>query len=427
MSDLELTQDFPAATKSDWLALVEKGLRGAEYDSLTRKTEDGIERGPLSTAEDLPADIAPLPRAEAPLLEGRPWHITAPVGDPDIGHANKQMLEDLTGGASAVRLQVAPHGYGVDLQTQSDWKRLFEQVHTDLIPITIAPTVNRGLYQLLQSIPTLEKAQINLGLGLQQDSHLIKSIAGEVPSTWKLLTIGTSKNHNFGTTEAQELAEFAHEAAHIFRFLGAEMAVRHIVLELSVNQDTHLNIVKIRAARRIYAQIAESFGIANANLSVHAVTSDRMMQSIDPWTNMLRLMSATFGAVVGGADYITTHPFTQSIGLATPFGHRVSRNMQLMMMEESHLGQVKDAAYGSYFHDRMTENLATKAWRMFQILEGCNTLDEANAAIKQLDPKGYISPTDNPRKADPILGVTLHPLEKDNTAYREAKVRRAAS
>lgn len=427
MSELRLTDDFPAPSETDWKALVEKGLRGAEFESLTRQTDDNLVRGPLTTSNDLPENISPLPRAGAPLLEGRPWHITAPVRDPDIAHANKQMLENLRGGASAVRLQLGPHGYGLNLKTSSDWKKLFDQVHTDLIPISIAPTCNRHLLSILQSIPSLKKAHINLGLGLQQDSALIKHIAAEVPSTWNLITIGTSKNHNFGNTEAQELGEMAHEAAMVFRFLGAEIAARHIVVELSVNQDAHLNIAKIRAARRIYARIAESFGIKNTKLRLHAVTSERMMQSIDPWTNMLRLMSATFGAIVGGADSITTHPFTQPLGLATSFGHRISRNMQLMLMEESQLGQVKDAAYGSYFHERMTENLAQKAWKIFQISEGCKTLEESNAALKHIDPKGFLSQTDNPRKSDPILGVNLHPLEKDSTAYREPKIRSAST
>ena len=83
MSELRLTDDFPAPSETDWKALVEKGLRGAEFESLTRQTDDNLVRGPLSTSNDLPENISPLPRAGAPLLEGRPWHITAPVRDPD--------------------------------------------------------------------------------------------------------------------------------------------------------------------------------------------------------------------------------------------------------------------------------------------------------------------------------------------------------
>jgi len=134
---------------------------------------------------------------------------------------------------------------------------------------------------------------------------------------------------------------------------------------------------------------------------------------------MLRVMSAGFGAVIGGADFITTRPFTDAIGHATGFGHRIARNMQLMMMEESHLGQVKDAAFGSYFHERMTEALALAAWTEFQQIE-------AEGGIDNIDPfKARIKATQKARedKAEPILGVTLHPAENN----REAKVRRITS
>jgi len=194
-------------------------------------------------------------------------------------------------------------------------------------------------------------------------------------------------------------------------------------VELTTNQDGHLSIAKLRSARRIYARIAENFGVTDAPLSLHTITSKRMMQSTDPWTNMLRVMSAGFGAVIGGADFITTRPFTDAIGHATGFGHRIARNMQLMMMEESHLGQVKDAAFGSYFHERMTESLAQAAWAEFQRIEaegGLDNIEPFKARIKA-------AAKARAEKAEPILGVTLHPLDKDSTTNREAKVRRHAS
>ena len=190
-------------------------------------------------------------------------------------------------------------------------------------------------------------------------------------------------------------------------------------VELTTNQDGHLSIAKLRAARRIYTSIAKAFDIEAAPLSLHAVTSARMMQSIDPWTNMLRVMSAGFGAIIGGADFITTRSFTDALGTPTEFSNRIARNMQLMMMEESYLGQVQDAAFGSYFHERMSDELAKAAWAEFQQIEsegGLSNIElfknRIKAAAKTRDEKN-----------NPILGVTLHPAENS----REAKVRRAFS
>ena len=207
--------------------------------------------------------------------------------------------------------------------------------------------------------------------------------------------------------------------------MGSEMCIR--------DRDGHMSIAKLRAARRIYARIAESFCADDAPLSLHVISSKRMMQAVDPWSNMLRVMSAGFGAVIGGAGFITLRPFTDALGTdalgtdalgkATPFGYRAARNMQLMMMEESHLGQVQDAAFGSYFHERMTDSLAKAAWTEFQRIE-------ADGGIDNIDPfKARIKAAAKARadKAEPILGVTLHPLDKDSSAFKTAKVRGAKS
>lgn len=415
MSKLRLTHDFPSASKTDWQALVEKGLRGAEFESLTRKTEDGITRGPLSTAAEIPDIIATQSRAEAPLLNGRPWHITAPMRDPEIAHANKQALEDLTGGASALRLTLGETG--IDVKNSNEMKRLLDKIYTNLIPIVIAPNKDIANAELFKDY---REANICLGLGPKTVS--LAELAKDIPSSWRLVTINATRVHDTGGTEAQELAYFAASTAHAFRILGHD-AAKHIGVELSTNQDGHLSIAKLRAARRIYARITESFNVTEAPLSLHTITSKRMMQSTDPWTNMLRVMSAGFGAVIGGADFITTRPFTDANGHATGFGHRIARNMQLMMMEESHLGQVQDTAYGSYFHERMTNSLAQAAWTEFQQIEsegGLSNIDPFKARVKA-------AAKTREEKVDPILGVNLHPLEKDSSAFREPKVRRTAT
>jgi len=94
MSNLNLKSGFPPKTQEDWRALVEAGLRGAAFGTLNRQTEDGLFRGPLFRAEDLPDSLASLARTDLPLLEGRDWHIAAPVRDSDLSHANMQLLDN---------------------------------------------------------------------------------------------------------------------------------------------------------------------------------------------------------------------------------------------------------------------------------------------------------------------------------------------
>jgi len=309
MSDLKLATDFPDAGQTDWMTLVEKGLRGAEFESLLKITDDGLVRGPLTVADDHPNAIAPLPRAGAPLLEGRPWHITAQVCDPDIAYANQQALEDLAGGASALRLSLCQRA--ITVKNKNEMKRLLDRIYTDLVPIIIGPNNTTEHATLFEDF---KDANICLGLGPKTEG--LERLAKDIPDNWRLLTINAARVHDTGGTDAQELAYFAASTAYAFRRLGKD-AARHIGVELTTNQDVHLSIAKLRAARRIYAQIAQEFGVDNAPLSLHVVTSTRMMQSVDAWTNMLRVMSAGFGAVIGGADFVTTRAFTHALGTPT--------------------------------------------------------------------------------------------------------------
>jgi len=406
-SNLKLATSFPNVSQADWMTLVEKGLRGADFEKLHKTTDDGLVRGLLCTETDLPENIAPLPRAGAPLLDDRPWHITAQVSDSDIAYANQQALEDLTGAASALRLSLCPHG--VTIKNKNEMKRLLDQVYTNLVPIIVGPNKNISHAELFTDFK-----DAHICLGLDPAAEGLTELVPTLPPTWRAVTINAASIHDKGGTQAQELAIMAAGAVQAFRTLGKE-AARHIGVEITTDQDVHLSIAKLRAARRIYARIAQEFGVDDAPLNLHVVTSTRMMQSVAPWTNMLRVMSAGFGAVIGGADFITTRAFTHTLGTPTAFGNRIARNMQLLMMEESHLGQVQDAAFGSYFHERMSEQLAQTAWAEFQAIEA-DGYEAFDARIE----KAAKARED---KAEPILGVTLHPTNKT----REAKVRRAYS
>lgn len=406
MSDPILKTEFPTATHQDWRDMVESGLRGADFESLIKTTEDGIARGPLKTAEDLPLHLAALGRTDLPLLEGRAWHIAAPVRDPDLAHANAQLLEDLKGGASAVRLEA-----GAELKDRNDLKRLLEGVYSDLVPLQFAPRSDNALkLEMALSIKALTSAYVQSGLDPLKDTEALSKALPTAPKDWALMAIAPAAVHDAGGTDVQELSELAASLADAMRRHGADTVCRHLVIELAADRDAHLTIAKFRAARRLVLRIAESFGADGSTIPLQAITSLRMMQTTDAWTNLLRIMSAGFGAIVGGADMITTRPFTDGVGKATPFAHRIARNIQLLMMEESHLGQVSDAAHGSYWHEHMTEELAQSAWREFQEIERTGGWE---AYLESAERQAHIEQAKAARaqRQEPILGVTLHPAE----------------
>lgn len=438
------TEKFDTATREDWMVLVEAGLKGRKFEeALERRTDDGIIRGPLSVRENRPENTPHLPRSYEQHLAGRDWHIAAPVRDPDIKYANGQALRDLVGGASSLRVSLDASGHaGTAIRTVNDFKRLFEGVYTNLIPMALAPGDTAKFAALLAANPDWHDLSMSLGMApiakamtCGKDVDLRDTVqaamwTNEHAPSWTAITINAAVIHEAGGTEAQEIAFIASAGAAYMRALIAaglspDQAAKLIAVELACDQDGHLGIAKIRAARQIWAQISQSFGCSedSRTIAVHAVTSLRMMTKVDPWTNMLRIMAAGFGAVIGGADFVMTRPFTDALGLATPFGHRTARNMQLLMQEESHLGQVADPANGSYFHEKMTTELAQTAWALFQNFERLGGIEhrEARGELAR-----QIKAANRRRNAviacqdKVILGVSLYPADTP----RPAEIRR---
>lgn len=380
---LDLADGFTCGTNAQWRALTEKALRGVDYaETLVRYTEDGIQRGPLFT--DTPKSTG-MAKGEIPHLAGRPWHITAEIEHPDIKHANKDILADLDGGVSALSLNIDPNGKrGIALRNTSDLQRLLSGVIDTLVPIDLVPgTGNFETAALFaahyQNHKNLGDIHLSLGYVPGPDDEdkmlpLCQWTLANVPH-WKALTVNGAALHQDGASAAQELAFMAARAVSYLRPLvqahGIDKALSLIDVRLAADQDAHFNIIKLRTARLIWSKLASSFGADSdqTDMSLRAVSSMRMLGTKDPWANLLRLSSAGFGAVCGGADYITLLPFTRTIGLPTSFARRMSRNIQLLQMEETHLGHVQDPAHGSYTHETLTHGLAEKSWELFQQIE----------------------------------------------------------
>src|ERR1700742_1919235 len=139
--------------------------------------------------------------------------------------------------------------------------------------------------------------------------------------------------------------------------------------------DQFLTIAQIRALRRLWARVAEVVGEPDSGAAVvHTETSLPMITQRGPWVNMLRTTLAAFGAGVGGADTVLVFPFAVAIDggfpvMAPSFARRMARNIQLLLLEESHVGRILDPAGGSWFVEDLTSQLANQAWQTFQTIE----------------------------------------------------------
>jgi methylmalonyl-CoA mutase len=390
---LPLAAEFPPATREQWLALVERLLKGAPVETLTAHSADGIRIEPL------------YPRsAEASAVTGRragaPWQVMARVDHPDAAAAHAQAADELDGGANGLVLvgagAVGAHGFG--LAPTADIEKVLEGVQLDAgiaiefdlspqtkdLPLALAELVKRrGLSQdkldIRFGFDPLGASIFNGGFPMPwpQFGPLAAKLARDLADQGFRRTIVASDGrivHGAGGTEAQELAyALAVAVAYLRAFEAAGVAVddarRLIFFRLAADTDQFLTIAKFRALRKLWARVEQSCGLAPESAFVSAETAWRTMTRNDPATNILRATIATAAAGIGGADAITVLPFTAARGLADAFARRVARNTQLILIHEANLARLADPTAGAGWSEALSEELCRAAWSLFQEIE----------------------------------------------------------
>jgi methylmalonyl-CoA mutase len=196
--------------------------------------------------------------------------------------------------------------------------------------------------------------------------------------------------------------------------ISIDLACRHLRFVTTSGRDLLMEIAKLRALRRMWARIVGACdGAVELRAPwIHAVTSPRTMTVRDPWVNLVRTTVEAFGGVVGGADTITVLPFDDAIGHPNSLSRRVAALSHALLREESHLHYVVDPAAGSYAVERLTADLAERAWAFFQEIEAAGGMVErlvdgtvANELAATLEARRRAAEEGR----DPITGVTSHP------------------
>ncbi|QDY75450.1 methylmalonyl-CoA mutase family protein [Streptomyces qinzhouensis] len=401
-----LAADFPEADSGAWRRLAAGVLRkagkdvsdDAAEDALSTLVEEGLNVRPLHTADNSP-EAAGFPGFAPFTRGGRPeggsvtgWDVRQRHDRPDPAAANEAVLADLEHGVTSLWLSVGASGVPV-----SGLERALEGVLLDLAPVVLdagddveaAAAVLFGLYEQAGTAPApggnlgadpfghaartggYDGVTDRLGtaVGLARRCH-------ETRPGLRALTVDALPYHEAGGSAAQELGCSLATGVALLRALtdaglGVEAALGQLEFRYAAGADQFLTIAKLRAARRLWARVAEACGARDSAGAQrqHAVTSAVMMTRRDPWVNMLRTTVAALGAGVGGADAVTVLPFDHALGLPDAFARRIARNTSVILLEESHVGRVIDPAGGSWYVERLTEDLAHTAWAWFQEVE----------------------------------------------------------
>lgn len=383
---------------------------------LETPTYDGIAIGALYTAlDELPEP--PLP-GEWPFVRGGDalrdvksgWKVAeafpaTPVPGVAAKDVNSAVLDALGNGAGAVVLRIGESGVAPDQLGEA-----LEGVYLSMAPLILeagADYVAAGdaALALADAVEPDQRATLSIDLGgdplsaalSERPAPTIEDVVAAAKRAVdhtgvRAITVDGPAFHNLGANATWEVAASVAAAVSYLRVLteaglSIGQALRQISFRFAADDDQFITIAKFRAARNLWARVAEVVGEPDAGAAViHAETSLPMMTQRDPWVNMLRCTLAAFGAGVGGADSLLVFPFDVAIDggfpdVATSFARRIARNTQLLLLEESHVGRVLDPAGGSWFVEDLTRRLAEQAWEHFQAIEAQGGFPQARDFI----------------------------------------------
>lgn len=247
-----------------------------------------------------------------------------------------------------------------------------------------------------------------------------------------------------GATASIELAYTLADGLEYLRAgINAGMDVDVFAPRLSffwaIGMNHFMEIAKMRAGRLLWAKLVSQFNPRNEKslaLRTHCQTSGWSLTEQDPFNNVARTCIEAMAAGFGGTQSLHTNALDEAIALPTDFSARIARNTQIYLQQETGMTEIIDPWGGSYYVEKLTQELVDEAWKLIQEVEELGGMAKA---IETGIPKMRIEEAAARKQAridagkDIIVGVNRYQLEKedaidilevDNTKVRESQLER---
>jgi len=435
--------------------------------------------------EGFVAGIAPNLRGPyTTMYVRRPWTIRQYAGFSSAEESNAFYRRNLKAGQKglSVAFDLATHrGYdsdhervqgdvgkaGVAIDSIEDMKVLFNQIPLDKMSVSM--TMNGAVLPILAFyIVAAEEQGISpekLSGTIQNDilkefmvrntyiyppspsmkiiADIFKYTTSKMPKFNSISISGYHMQEAGATAEIELAYTLADGLEYLRKGLEVGMDIDSFAPRLSffwaIGMDHFTEIAKMRAARMLWAKIVKQFNPKNPKslaLRTHCQTSGWSLTEQDPFNNVARTTIEAMAAAFGGTQSLHTNALDEAIALPTEFSARIARNTQLYLQQETFITKTVDPWAGSFHLEKLTENIADKAWELIKEVE---ELGGMTKAIEKGIPKMRIEEAAAIKQAkidsglDVIVGVNkyqlkeedpLHILEVDNEAVRSSQIER---
>lgn len=494
-ADVPLRAGPTGATLDDWLRQLpadsETGDPKAALEELAWRTPEQIPVRPLYSATDLNGvDHLDTMPGMPPFLRGpyptmyvlRPWTVRQYAGFSTARDSNAFYRRNLAAGQMglSIAFDLATHrGYdsdhprvaadvgmaGVAIDSILDMRTLFEGIPLDRMSVSM--TMNGAVLPVLALYIVAAEEQ---GVKPEQLSGTIQNdilkefmvrntyIYPPEPSVRiiadifaytsrrmpKFNSISISGYHmqEAGATADLELAyTLADGLEYVRTGMKAGLDVDAFCPRLSffwaVGMNYFMEVAKLRAARMLWAKLIKQFNPKNPrslSLRTHSQTSGWSLTAQDVYNNVARTCLEAMAAAHGHTQSLHTNALDEALALPSDFSARIARNTQLFLQQETDTCTVADPWGGSYYVERLTHDLAARAWQHLREVEELDGMTHAiQAGIPKLRIEEAAARTqariDSGRqtvvgvnKYRPTQAEQVEVLKVDNTAVREAQV-----
>ncbi|QHL89372.1 methylmalonyl-CoA mutase [Nibribacter ruber] len=389
-----LFPEFTGPSPAQWEEKISKDLKGIDPQELHWQSYEGIDVAPFYTKENLPQGLqyqtqpGEFPFLRSPKTGTNTWLNLQAIRVTGKGHdAVDKAADALTRGADGIHFIIEN---GIDFDVD------YLMRHIALAEVPVSYTVSTeaanflhhlvtGLYRkglslnqltgFLKCAPILSSESYK-ALDMEHVKHLLEQTL-DAPNFYAL-TINGSHFSNKGATLVQEIAislaiAVCYTNGLTNEILPVERLFRDMQFHLSVGTNYFFEIAKFRAVRLLWSKVVEAYKApleSAAHLRIHASTSRWHQATLDPHTNLLRHTTELMSAIMGGVDSVEVEPFDSTYKEPNAFSERIARNISIILKEEAYLHQAIDPAAGSYYIEYLTQEIAEKAWALFQEIEG---------------------------------------------------------
>jgi methylmalonyl-CoA mutase len=344
--------------KQDWLNQIRKELKDRQLDDLFWKIGDDISVNPFAHRTDF-LEKMPEPLADFS-TQKNDWEICEKIDADDPNLANRLALNALEGGAESLEFVFGKNA-------RFDFNALLDGIFLAFVSVHFSEKSSqltaKSFFEKLNASKILEKYPLENWRGSIDLSGEITAemtnFSEKTNGQFRVLKLISDEN----LSPDDQLFDLINRANQLFeKFeksnISPEKIMRAIQFEISVGTDYLTEIAKIRAFKILWLHVLRAWKIEKIEFPIIHATFNLSSISEDANANFIRASTQAMSAVIGGCHRLTV----TAAGDDPIFHTRIARNVQHLMKLESGFDRVKDPAAGSYFLEKLTEQIANSVW-----------------------------------------------------------------